>query len=363
MALKNSSERYGIVAILFHWLMALMVIGLLGVGLYMTSAEKTPSVFKLYGLHKSMGAILLVLVCLRLLWRQLNTQPSLPETLPKFQRLAAHMAHYGLYFFMFAMPLSGWLMSSAAGFPVSVFGLFTLPNLVAPDNALRMFFGEAHELMAWALMALIVAHAGAALQHHFLLKDTVLRRMLPALLLMALLAVPARAAEQLPAEWHLIKEQSTLGFTATMNGSPSIGEFTSFGGEIFFEPEYPESASVRLTIDVGEIKAAYEDVAVTLRTADWFAADTYKQASFDASNFTKTGDNAYRTTGALTLRGNVVPVEVNFTTDISADGHTATVKGDAHLKRTEFGIGRGEWAKTDVVKDEVLVSFTLHATR
>ncbi len=179
MQIKNSSERYGIIATLLHWGMAILIIGLLALGLYMGKLEMSPDKLKLYGLHKSFGACVLFVVTFRALWRITNIIPPMPNTIPKLQQLAAHMAHYALYFFMIAMPLSGWLMSSAAGFPVSVFGLFTLPDLIAANQEQKHFLKEAHEFMAYGLIFTIVAHAGAALKHHFINKDDILRRMLP----------------------------------------------------------------------------------------------------------------------------------------------------------------------------------------
>jgi len=96
-----------------------------------------------------------------------------------WEKIAAKLGHLTLYFFMFTIPLSGWLMSSAAGFPVSFFDLFILPNLVQPNNELRKFFGELHEIMAFALIGVVIIHLIAALNHHFFKKDNVLTRMLP----------------------------------------------------------------------------------------------------------------------------------------------------------------------------------------
>lgn len=174
---KTFSTSYTSTAKYFHWGMGLLIICMLCIGLYMASLPLGPDKLKLIGIHKSIGAILLVLVVLRLLWRLSHAVPELPADLGKIYHLGARAAHYTLYALMFAMPLSGWGMSSAAGFPVSVFGWFTLPNLVAPDKELRKLLGETHEWLAYALIALLVLHVAAALWHHFAHKDDVLRRM------------------------------------------------------------------------------------------------------------------------------------------------------------------------------------------
>jgi len=131
---KNSAARYGMVAKLFHWVMAVLVFGMLGVGLYMVDLPISPDKFKIYGWHKAFGVTVFVLVSARLVWRLVNVVPVLPSHLNRMQRFLAHGAHYLLYGALFAMPLSGWLMSSFAGFSVSFFGLFQLPDLVAADK-------------------------------------------------------------------------------------------------------------------------------------------------------------------------------------------------------------------------------------
>ncbi|MFO1243255.1 MAG: cytochrome b [Rickettsiales bacterium] len=179
MQWKNTLDTYGAVAKTFHWVVALLVIGLLCVGFYMTGAERTLGILKLYGLHKSVGLVVLSAVILRILWRLINKVPPLPAGTPAWQRWGAHFSHYGLYALIFAQPVIGWMMSSAAGFTVSVFGLFAMPDLIGPDKDAFETLRFLHWLCAWALIVLISLHVLAALQHHFLHKDNVLLRMIP----------------------------------------------------------------------------------------------------------------------------------------------------------------------------------------
>ncbi len=176
--LRNSASRYGWPHQLIHWLMAVAIIGMFTVGLYMEDLPLGPDKLKLYGLHKSVGSILLAAVVLRYFWRIINPVPSLSH-MTKMEGLGAHLGHYALYALMLALPVSGWLMSSAAGFPVSVFGWFTLPDLIAPDRNTAALLQEVHELLAFAIILTAAGHALAALYHHFIKQDTVLRRMLP----------------------------------------------------------------------------------------------------------------------------------------------------------------------------------------
>jgi cytochrome b561 len=167
------------VAKAFHWGMALLILGLLGMGLYMSGLKLSPFKLNLYWWHKSVGLTVLALVAARLWWRVTNPRVEALPNIPHWQRLAANAVHFGLYVLMFSMPLSGWLMSSAHGFPVSFFGWFTLPDLIAPSKEWGGFFHEVHELGMLAFFALIGLHAAAALKHHFVDKDATLRRMLP----------------------------------------------------------------------------------------------------------------------------------------------------------------------------------------
>lgn len=177
MRIKNSKTGYGAIAIILHWAIAILIIGLLGSGLYMAGLPISFQKLKLYGLHKEIGISVLMLTVIRLAWRLNNITPSL-ATLPWWERVAARAMHWAFYGFMFAVPLTGWLMSSAAGLPVSFFGLFVLPDFLAPNDAHMKLLQETHKWLAYALIAAIIGHTGAAFKHHFIDKDDILRRML-----------------------------------------------------------------------------------------------------------------------------------------------------------------------------------------
>ncbi len=179
MSVKNTVYSYGSVAKLLHWLIALTIFFMLAVGFVMTDMKPSPDMFKLYNIHKSTGMILLALVCVRVAWKAVNIQPVLPPSIPKFERILAHLGHFALYVLMFAMPLTGWLMSSAAGFSVSVFGWFTAPNLIGAEPGWKGTLRDAHEAIAWMIIVMVSLHALAALLHHFYYRNNVLRRMLP----------------------------------------------------------------------------------------------------------------------------------------------------------------------------------------
>jgi cytochrome b561 len=177
--LRNTQETYGWLSKVLHWLMACMILGLLAVGIIMSDMPASPQKYELYGLHKAFGIIVLSLVCFRILWRSINRSPTLPATMPAWQRHASHLVHVALYGAMIGMPLSGWLMSSSFGYPTSVFGLVELPHLVDKNPDRGKLLAEIHETGMILLFVLLGAHIGAALKHHFIDKDGIFKRMLP----------------------------------------------------------------------------------------------------------------------------------------------------------------------------------------
>lgn len=176
MQIKNSATRFGIIAIFLHWIIAVLIICLLALGLYMVNLPISLEKLKFYGWHKEYGFLVLFLVIFRLIWRLSNTTPEL--ALPWLEQIAARSMHWIFYGFMLAMPITGWLITSAAGLPASFFGLFSLPNLVAPDQHKLALFEWMHQWLGYALIAAICLHVAAALKHHFINKDDILRRML-----------------------------------------------------------------------------------------------------------------------------------------------------------------------------------------
>jgi len=182
-----TAARYDRVAMALHWLMAFMILGLLAAGFWMHGAIKDPArralAFEVYQLHKSLGLTVLVLSAVRIAWRLLHKPPPLPP-MPPWQRLAAQAGHAGLYLLMFGLPLTGWLMVSASplGFPTFWFGLVEVPHWPFAAEVKATFegrFQKLHGLMGWGMVALLLAHVGAALFHQFIQRDGLLARMWP----------------------------------------------------------------------------------------------------------------------------------------------------------------------------------------
>lgn len=171
--------RYTRTAMLLHWLMAVFILGLFGLGIYMAGLPLSPQKLKLYSYHKWAGITVLTLALLRVLWRITHQPPPLPASQPRWQQLAAHAGHGLLYVLIFAAPLSGWLMSSALGFPVVWFGVLPLPDLIAKNKELGELLKLVHQYLNYVFLAVVVGHAIAAIKHQWLDRDGTLSRMLP----------------------------------------------------------------------------------------------------------------------------------------------------------------------------------------
>ncbi len=360
--LKNTKEKFGLVAITLHWGIGLLIIGLLALGLYMEDLPKTEEKFWLYGLHKSFGVLALFLMTLRLGWRLANIQPDFVATMKPIEKMIAKAAYLLFYILLFAMPLSGWAMSTASNYPVSFFGLFTLPNIVAPDPGLREFFGKTHELIGWGLMGLIALHVAAALKHHFITKDGTLRKMLPALLLgVFLFSSPAFAA---PPVWTVDMAESRIDFTAEQQGAPFDGAFKTFKAEIAFDPDHLDQSHVQAEIDTAGIDTKNSERDRSLAESDWFDSSRFPVALFTSKSFRKLQEGQFEVTGELKIRDVLLPVIFPFTLEFSKnqDGtERALMKASFVLKRLDFNLGGKGFRDVSVIANEVTVALHIVA--
>jgi cytochrome b561 len=179
MQLRNSSSRYGLVSMLLHWGVALVVYGLFALGLWMVELDYYDAWRKAApDLHKSIGLTLFAVVLIRVVWRIVSPPPPAPATQGKWTQLAAKLGHLFLYVALFATMFAGYLISTADGVGISVFGLFEVPSIIdsIPDQA--DVAGDIHSYLAWTLVIFSGLHALAALKHHFIDRDATLTRML-----------------------------------------------------------------------------------------------------------------------------------------------------------------------------------------
>jgi cytochrome b561 len=179
MQLRNSSSRYGLVSMLLHWVVAVVVFGLFALGLWMVGLDYYDVWRKAApDLHKSIGLTLFAVMLIRIVWRLISPPPPAPSSHGKWTRLGAKFGHLFLYVVLFATMFAGYLISTADGVGISVFGLFEVPSIIdsIPDQADNA--GVVHLYLAWILVIFAGLHAIAALKHHFIDRDATLKRML-----------------------------------------------------------------------------------------------------------------------------------------------------------------------------------------
>jgi len=361
MPIRNTRERWGSLSQFLHWLIVALIalqaaLGLTGIMLPL-GLQKLAVLAR----HKSIGITILALAALRLLWRWLNPTPPLPPNLKPHERLLAHFTHAALYVLLFAMPLTGWIMSSARGFPVSWFNIVQLPDLVPKSETLYDAMVTTHAALAIALALIVALHIAGALKHHFVLKDDTLRRMLPfgrmtlGLLAGTLLAAPSAHAA---GAYTLVGAQSALTYAFTQAGAENQGRFKSFS--VTFDPA---AGRLDVLVDMRSFDTGDAQRNGILGGKDFFDVSQYPQSHFSASRIEKTAAG-YQATGSLTLRGVTRNITVPFT------WRTATVQGrlvgyltgQATLRRLDFGVGQGQWQSTEWVGNEVTVRYSLTLT-
>lgn len=177
MQWRNTTQSYGLIAITLHWLVAVVVVGLFALGWWMVDlGYYNPWYNRAPAIHKAVGILLFAVLAGRLLWRWVNPRPR-PQGRPLERRLAT-MVHALFYVLLFAVMIAGYLISTADGSSIDVFGLFALPATITDLPQQEDIAGDIHRWLAWGVMGLTVGHAGAALKHHFINRDSTLMRML-----------------------------------------------------------------------------------------------------------------------------------------------------------------------------------------
>jgi cytochrome b561 len=178
MPARNNAVRYGFMAQGLHWIIAALLVVQVALGKIADELPVGLDKLALMARHKSFGITILALAAIRLAWRLIDRPPP-PPPMPRWQYAASRLTHGAFYVLLFAMPVSGWLMSSASNYPVSWFGLFQLPDFVRPDEGLEHLLEDVHETLAKVLITLAILHVVAALKHQFIDRDGLLMRMLP----------------------------------------------------------------------------------------------------------------------------------------------------------------------------------------
>ena len=383
----NQTGTFSNTARWLHWLTAGLIVLQYVLAGAADDAASDLQALALLAQHKSVGITVLALAIIRLIWRLTNGAPPWPSSMPRWQHLASTISHWTFYALIIALPLSGWLLSSAAAYSVSWFNLVPLPDLVAPAESLEARLETVHEGLAKGLFALALLHILAAIKHAVWDKDGIFQRMWswPAgLAAVALLAagiaflMPSQpAVDDLAAQaapeaaegafalsshpaWQISYEDSHIRFTAEQAGAEFTGEWTDWQADIRLQPgELDFSAEV--IIATAAVATGDSERDDTLATAEWFDVATFPEATFRSSRMSLNPDGSYTAEGSLTIRERATPVTFQFV--LNEAGEQIELTGNADLSRLELGVGTGEWLDTTWVGEQVRVDVRVLATR
>ena len=392
-----TGARYSPVAAILHWTIAALIIGQIIGGKYMHGlANSSPVKFDLYQLHKSFGLTILLLSLLRLGWRFTHKAPALPAAMPDWQKLVARGTHWLFYALMILTPLAGWAIVSVSptDIPTKWFGIIPVPHLpffggVTDREAVEHIMEERHELLAYAILALLALHVGAALKHAFIDKDGVFASMVPKgkgvwLGLAGIFAVlgaaslfylstsgtpPAQASAAHShthsaggGNWIVDYDQSKLVFVGSENGNEFKGSFGNFQADIEFDPADPGDAEIRVIVSTASASTGDSLRDSNLPGSEWLDVKNHPQATFETSSVRALGNGEYVADGTLIIKDIERPVTLNFTLDFKED--KARAIGDADLTRTDFGLGENaSWLDEEGVALAARVEFEIHARR
>lgn len=406
-------QRYSRIAIFLHWAIAALLAFQIAVGWALEDLGARG--FALFQLHKSIGISILLLTLARIAVRYWKPRPAPAER--GWQGALAKAVHAGLYLFMLGAPLTGWALVSTAKVkvPTLIFGTIPLPHLPLPMGAHELAEGG-HSLIVWIGIALFALHVAGALRHHFLMGDGLLWRMIPArspvllAALPALIAVgfvlgrvvlpepapqvavapvtlaavekeaPANVAEAMdnaanaaapaeadnamaaeepvgpPPSWA-VQPGGTIGFSVGNSGETISGGFSKWTAKIAMDPDHPDSADIRIEIDLASASVGDSYKDGMLAGDEFFGVAAHPKAVFTAKGAEKTGANSYRAAGTLTLKGVSKPQSIRFT--LSGTGKARKVSGSAIIARAPFGVGNGE--SSTGLDPKVAVSFGFSA--
>ncbi len=361
MKLANSSDRWGAVSQFLHWTVVVLIITQFTIA---SIAEDLPlGMQKLAWLarHKSVGITILGIAIVRLLWRLRSPGPVLPSRLGPVERTLARVTHVGLYLVLFLMPLSGWLMSSAKGYPVSWFNLVQLPDLIAKNEDAFKVFKTCHEILAGTLIALALLHVAGALKHQFIYKDGVMKRMLPCLALAFTVTALAYSYQTLAAELASDAGKSKLSFSFVQAGGLNNGNFKTFAVDLNDAGGAIAGGDLSVTIDTASLDTDDSERDDILRDSDLFNAKQFPVARFSTKQIEAAGENTFRALGTLTIRDKTHDVELPLTVRQATESGIAVtyLAGKVAINRLDYGVGQGEWKSTQWVDNEVNIEWSV----
>ncbi len=388
MSFSNTAMRWGGVAKGFHWLMAVMIVLAIVLGVVAEEMPLSPAKLKVFILHKSVGISILALVILRIVWRVTQKAPGAPTGISALNKKLANLGHFALYGLMLLLPVSGWILNSAADFPFRWFGLFAVPSITSPNEELHELSESIHVFAAWVLLVVFLGHAVMAIKHHRHGSDVLLRmapaslpgRALAGVLFVAVIPIawfaansgttreaaqPAQEQSATQTVSQTVSEstgnltqvwiqqpKSRLTFVATYDAVGFNGEFKSFVSRIYFDPDDLTHSVIEADVTVASVDTQSSERDEMLPDSDWFNAKVFPVSQYRATTIRQLDDARYLAEGILSLKGTEKPVVLTFSWTETDNNHVA-FKGSAEVDRRDFGIGSGMWA------DDATVGFAV----
>lgn len=399
--MNTEVTRYSRVAIVLHWLTALLIIGMLAVGKYMVSLAEDDSLrFALTQWHKSFGLTILALTLLRIVWRFTHKKPALPASMRGWERFAAHSSHILFYLLIIFLPLSGWLMVSASPLNITtyLFDWIRVPHLPAVASVsnkaeLAEQFNQLHIYASTVLILLLLLHIGAAMRHQLVLKDNLMRRMLPdladgsfmdgvrlvtgaliavtGLLWLLMTAANYEKSTKEIADTQTSKIQSNtslidqddpsswapaeVSYTVTVMRGSLTGTFEGARAHATIDQQNPANSTLRAVVDTASSFADSPQIDDALPGADWFDSSNFAQATFVSGNIATFSDGDYMVEGELTIRN--ISKQISFPMDVNLE--TKEASGEFSINRLDFSIGANEQSSDSIAALDVLVKFRI----
>lgn len=392
----RTTGRYNNVAIVLHWAMAIVIIGMLAGGKFMTSLDEAdPLRFSLTQWHKSFGLTILFLTLIRILWRLTHRAPALPDTMRGWERFAAHSSHWLFYVLMFLMPISGWLLVSASPLNITtfLFDLVRVPHLpwasTAPNReALAHQFHNVHYYISIVLILLLVLHIGAALRHQLILRDNIFARMQPdmadgsfadgmrlsagfmfALVGSVLLFQSAKDRDfdstgantntETPITSSAIDDSASwpaakVSYSVIVMNGELTGEFPNAKAYTNIDRSNLSASVLNAVVNTATSDAGNPQIDDALPNPGWFDSVRFPEASFTSRKITAQSDNAYLVEGDLTIRDVTQTVTFTLTTD-----DQGRADGEFTINRLDYDVGSNEQPDGKVAAIDVTVKFNI----
>jgi cytochrome b561/polyisoprenoid-binding protein YceI len=389
MAIQNTTLRYGGVTKFFHWLTALLILALIASGLfaedlpYETQAQLTQKAW-FFSVHKTMGVAVFFVALLRIIWAISQPKPGLLNADKKLESWLAETVHWVLYASLVIVPLAGWISHAAAsGFAPIWWPLGQGLPFIPKSEAIEHAFGTLHVIAGKVLIGALILHVTGALKHHFIDRDSTLRRMLPGepaigpvpaqhhskapvaaavgiwLVTLAIgfglgvmggegrsEAAQAPALEQATSEWTV--QDGTIGIAVSQFGSTVEGSFADWTSSISFDETVQIGKAGEVTTTLSIPSLSLGSVTDQAMGPDFFNAEGFPTATFQAD--INVASDSYVADGTLTIKDQSVPVSLPFTLQVNEN--TAQMRGTTTLDRRDFAIGQS-------VTDEATLGFTV----